>query len=381
VLAQGSVASFEVRFENGCSHNVDLIAREALHPSLAPGPLRIRLRVPAAGSVVWRYRIDPRRRGTPTLGPLTVRLLGPWGLAWGQRDLLPPRSHRVYPQTRFDGKAGRLLALAHRRELGRSPLGTAGEGAEPYGVREYRPGDALSRIHWKASARHQRLISRELAWERGRPLVIVLDCARAMVCLDGGRSKLDHGLAAALALTRVAAGRGDRVTLIAISNRVERLVRVRPTARGIAEAYGALFDVASHLVEPAYDLAAETLQRIESRRATVLFLTSVVDLASAAMLRESLARVRRRHRVILVNLADPELMALAVGMPGDVGEALAKTAALEVVLANRRLGRQLRRSGVHAITTAADRLTWSSLEAYLRLSTSRRRRAGTSYVR
>ena len=37
----------------------------------------------------------------------------------------------------------------------------AGSGTELFGVREYRAGDALRRIHWRASARHGELVVRE----------------------------------------------------------------------------------------------------------------------------------------------------------------------------------------------------------------------------
>ncbi len=368
ILAQGSGAACEARVTNAGSRLVTLVAREALHPALAEGPLRRAFAIAAGETVRWLYTVVPRRRGEPVLGPLSVRVLGPWGLGWAQRELLPPEPRRVYPQTRWDGRVGRLLALAHRRELGQAPLRTQGIGREPYALREYRPGDPMTRIHWRASARHARLIAREDTWERGRPLVILLDGARAMVSLDGMRSKLDHALAAALALTRVAVGRGDRVTIVAFSDRIERLVRVHAGTHGLARAYGALFDLPARLSEPAYDVAAEALERAETRRATAVLFTSVVDLAAAELLRESVLRLRRRHRVILMNLEDPELTRLALGEPATVEEAFAKTAALEVLLTNRRLGRQLRREGIHVVATPADRLTWAGLEAYLGLA-------------
>jgi len=37
----------------------------------------------------------------------------------------------------------------------------SGSGTEMFGVREYRPGDPLRRIHWRSSARHGELIVRE----------------------------------------------------------------------------------------------------------------------------------------------------------------------------------------------------------------------------
>jgi uncharacterized protein (DUF58 family) len=59
----------------------------------------------------------------------------------------------------------RFKALAKRpnvRELEASIAAPrAGSGTEMFGVREYRPGDPLRRIHWRSSARHGELIVRE----------------------------------------------------------------------------------------------------------------------------------------------------------------------------------------------------------------------------
>ena len=348
-----------------------LVAREALHPGLADGPVRAGLTLDAQGRARWTHALAPRRRGEHRVGPLTVRVRGPLGLAWSQRDLVPAEPRRVYPQVRWEGDVGRVLALAHRRQLGLAPVRLHGAGAEPYALREYRPGDPPRRIHWKATARHSRLITREDTWERGNRVVILLDCARAMASVDGRRSKLDHALAAGLALARVAAARGDRVGVVAFADRIERVVRVR--SRDVARAYADLHDVEARLVEPAYDLAAEQASRLEPRSATVVMLTSVVDLAAAELLREALLGLARRHRVLLVNLEDPELALLARHAPATVPDAFAKLSAVEILLANRRLARELRKAGVYAATTGADRLAWQALESYLGIRGARAR--------
>jgi uncharacterized protein (DUF58 family) len=372
LLVQGTRAALEVRVWSPA--RVVLVLREALHPAVAEHPLRRRLEVVPGAEAVWSYELLPRRRGDHALGPLTARVRGPWGFAWSQRDLIAPATQRVYPRVRWQGAVGRLLALAHRRELGRAPLKVHGAGSEPYALREYRPGDPPTRIQWKASARHQRLLTREDTWERGTRLVILLDCGRAMASMDGGRSKLDHALAAALALTRVAVSRGDRVTVVCVSNRVERVVRMGTGARAAAEAYAALYDVDARLTEPAYDLAVETVTAVEPRRAVVVLFTSIVDLAAAELLRRALLRLRRRYRPVLINLEDPDLVRLALGVPATAEEAFAKTSSLEMLLANRRLARRLQRAGIAVAMAAADQLAWRSLEAYLRLS----RREGPS---
>jgi uncharacterized protein (DUF58 family) len=342
--------------------------------------------VSTARPLVWPYDLVPRRRGEHLLAPVTVRLLGPWGLAWAQRDLLAGDRVRVYPQVRWEGRVGQLLVAAQRQRLGAMALQLQGAGSEPYALREYLPGDPLGKVHWKATARHGRLVSREDTWEQSARLVVLLDCARTMAATatdatettaavatgavggrGGGRGKLDYALAAALALTRVAAARGDQVSVVAFSDRIDRTVRVRSGARSARQAYAALFDVEARLVEPAYDLAAEAVSQLEARRATVILLTSIVDLASAELLRESLLRLAGRHRPLLINLEDPDLRRLAVGEPATPVEAFAQVAALEIVLANRRLAKHLQRGGIRVIGSAADQLALATLEAYLAL--------------
>ena len=365
LLVQGAPDELAVEVRNASHRKVTARLREGLHPALAAEPARTETELPAGGTVRWSVPLAPRRRGEHESGPTTARVLGPWGLAWSQRDLVAPESQRVFPQVRWQGRVGQLLALAQRKRLGWTPRRLQGVGSELYALRDYQAGDPLSRVHWKATARYGKMVAREDTWERGSRLVVLLDCARAMASLDGKRSKLDHALAASLALLRVAVGRGDAVTLIAFSDRVERTVRVRSGGREVSAAYAALYDLEARRVEPAYDLAAEAAFGVESRGATVVLLTSVVDPAAAELLRASLLRLEHRHRPLLVNLEDPELHALAEAAPETPAEAFAQVSCLEILLANRRLATRLRRAGVRFVSTSADRLALETLSAYL----------------
>jgi uncharacterized protein (DUF58 family) len=365
LLVQETPAEVAMTVATSAPRPVSLLLREGLHPALAEAPLRRRLEARGPGEIRWTWSLTPRRRGEHQTGPLTARVLGPWQLAWAQRELLPGETVRVYPQVRWEGRVGQLLVLAQRRRMGQIPLRMHGVGTEPYALREYLPGDPLSKIHWKATARHGRPVSREETWERSGRLIVLLDCARAMASMDGHRSKLDYAVAATLALTRVAAARGDQVTIVAFADRVLRTVRVRSGGRGAGLAYEALYDVEAQLDEPAYDLAAEAAFDVESRSATAVLFTSVVDLAAAELLRESLLRLGRRHRTLLLNLEDPELRRLATAAPDTPPQAFAQVASLEILLANRRLARHLRRGGIRVVSTPADRLALEALEAYL----------------
>src|SRR5262249_30863673 len=194
---------------------------------------------------------------------------------------------------------------------------------------------------------------------------------RSMASTAAEGSKLDAALAASLALTRIAASRGDRVTILAFSDRIQRLVRLRSGPAGAHEAYVRLFDLEARLVESAYDLAAMEAERLEPRRSTAILFTSVVDLAGADILRGALTALARRHRVLLANLEDSELTELVRGTPSSAQEAMAKVSALEVLLAIRRVVSSLRRAGIGVFRAPADRLALKTLDPSLALQRGR----------
>lgn len=347
------------------TRSASLFLRETLHPALAVEPYETRLQVPAGHAQRFEVELAPSERGEHLSGPLTVRRLGPWKLCWSQRQLVDPEAIRVYPRIRWGGRVGQLLALAQRSELGAVTLDQRGLGGELYSLRPYQSGDARNRIHWKASARRGHLVTREDAWERGTPVVVLLDCGRAMSARADSLAKLDHSLAASLALTRLAAGRGDKVTIVAFSDRIERTVRVRPGQKGLASAYRQLYDLEPCARESLFDLATEHVLQMNLPRSTVLVMTSIVDLAIAELLLSSLEKLARRHRPLLINLEDPTIRQLAEEPPATVPEAYAKISSLEILLRNRQLTQQLRHQGTPAVTAPADQLALETLESYL----------------
>ena len=79
---------------------------------------------------------------------------------------------------RFASLAGRWQA----REMEASIAAPrAGLGSELFGVREYRPGDSLRRIHWRSTARRGELIVREYEPPGARLLTMVVDARPATV--------------------------------------------------------------------------------------------------------------------------------------------------------------------------------------------------------
>jgi uncharacterized protein (DUF58 family) len=117
--------------------------------------------------------------GNTTVGPLTVDILGPGGffettLSWDETIEIEVRPHA--PRNLHIGEGGRPFSTLY----GEHKTGRAGSGLEPYEVREYQPGDSLSRIDWKATARLNHPHVREYEQTTTNETALVVDHRHAM---------------------------------------------------------------------------------------------------------------------------------------------------------------------------------------------------------
>ena len=122
------------------------------------------------------YRVPTNRRGRYTLGPITLTVTDPFGLArrsWvtGAPDevTICPRVHELRPPP---GAPGRLRSASPFAVRFHAP---AVDGEEFLTLREYAVGDDLRRIHWRSTARTGELVVREDEAQWQPRAVVLLD--------------------------------------------------------------------------------------------------------------------------------------------------------------------------------------------------------------
>ncbi|MFB9661654.1 DUF58 domain-containing protein [Glycomyces mayteni] len=131
---------------------------------------------PGARSVV-NYTITPGSRGAYELGPLTVRTSDPFGLAVSVQEF--PVTTELIVTPRIQPLRSLLLPGGAGMSSGESASHTVAiTGNDDIAVREYRNGDDMRRVHWKASAHRGQLMVRreEQPWENNA--AVLLDVRR-----------------------------------------------------------------------------------------------------------------------------------------------------------------------------------------------------------
>lgn len=129
----------------------------------------------AGREIRWLVRTRCTRRGQYRLGPASLESGDPFGLFTISKDATQPHHVLVLPATDpifdFNVPSGYLPGggALHQR--------TSQVTANAVGVRDYAPGDGLNRIHWRSTARRDRLIVKEFEIDPKVDVWIVVDAS------------------------------------------------------------------------------------------------------------------------------------------------------------------------------------------------------------
>lgn len=153
---------------------VDIRNQKRLFPSMlimvgAPTAGHAVLLIPPGGSAPVRIEKVFPGRGRQPLGELMLLSPFPFGLVLRGGSFDPGITCLVYPAPR--AVPWRFVSEAEYRGEG-TQINLAGMGGDHRGLRDYLPGDSLSRIHWKGWLRHRRLMTREFDAEGGPPVML-----------------------------------------------------------------------------------------------------------------------------------------------------------------------------------------------------------------
>lgn len=116
------------------------------------------------------YRTVFPRRGRYILRRIQLLTRFPFGLVEKGFSAIQPQEFVVYPALY---KADEVAAMLSS-EIGELEARRKGEGTSFYGLREYAPGDPARRIHWRSSARSQRLVVVEHERDELRKITLIL---------------------------------------------------------------------------------------------------------------------------------------------------------------------------------------------------------------
>jgi uncharacterized protein (DUF58 family) len=164
-------------------------------------------------SCVWSDPVTFPHRGRFKLGPLVAEATDPFGLFRLHRKLDRGKEVLIYPATLalpyFWAEPRLTNGAARAYRFNNEPEGMVS------GIREYVPGDSLSRIHWRSTAHRGKLTVKEFDIDPSEKLWIILDLEQASQSGSGREASGEYGITIAASILNRYIDSGKEVGLIA----------------------------------------------------------------------------------------------------------------------------------------------------------------------
>lgn len=368
-VSRGIPEALPLGIERDVTLRVESLSRQRidvfdLHPGAWPVQgLPQSLKLAPASASTFSYRLRPTVRGDALFEGVQLRLASSLRLWRQSRVAGVPQRVRVYPNFAPLTKFALFSAEQASRLVGAHLKRRRGEGTDFNQMREYRVGDSLRQIDWKATSRSRKLISREYQDEKNQQLVMLLDTGRRMMAQEGELAHFDHVLNAALVVSYLALRQGDAVGLFA-SGGMSRWVAPKRGMATIDTLLRASYDLQPQPVATDYLAAATELSLRQRRRSLVMLVTNVRD----EDIEDLLAAVRllqKRHLVCVASLRERSLDEALGEEVRDLPDAIRAGAVARYLEQRTAAHEALRSHRVMVLDVASEELPAALVERYL----------------
>lgn len=327
-ITVGESAEVTLIVENlGSAPTATMLLFDAVPGSMGTALRRIAPRLQPGESRRITFSITPTRRGRFALGPLSVVALDPLGLVRIRRSFRSIDSILVTPRV-----VPLTAGTPHAEHLGHGDAtmaALAARGDDDVVPREYRVGDDLRRIHWRASARSGQMMVRREEQPWTRQAMIVLDDRRSVHHGTGPDASFEIALSAVASIgshllrsgfqilvtgldgqpitTRLSGVDGRHLLLDTLAVATFR-ENIAEGDHGTSQAWRADFVIA---IVTADDTVGGILAHQQARRSQDLGIAMILDpqdwggISPGADSIAQLARSGRWHAVVLPRSIDP----------------------------------------------------------------------------
>ncbi len=199
---------------------------------------------------------------------------------------------------RIEIRARRLVANVF---LGEYHSVFRGRGIEFSEVRQYEPGDDVRAIDWNVTARMGAPYIKQYIEERELCVMLVVDVSASSAFTTSAMTKRELAAEVAATLAFAAVANGDRVGLIAFSDRIELFLPPGKDRRHVLRIIRELLYLDPQGRGTDIAMALSYLARVTRRRSIVFLLSDFFDGGYEPQLRAAAIR----HEVVALSLADP----------------------------------------------------------------------------
>jgi len=303
-LSKDNPGIIPLRIKNERNKDLNLRVGLPFPDDIRPDRDELDIFVPAGNTesaVPWSC--VPDKRGNFAINSCYFETSSPLGF-WNARGKSPCQSViRVYPN--LMGERKRLAAIfLNRGNFGMHTHRMIGQGRDFEKLREYMPGDSFDDIHWKATAKRGKPVTKLFQIERTQEIYVLIDSSRLSARAAGTEPALEHFMTSALTMGLVAEKQSDLFGTVVFSNRIRRFIRASGGKAHYNACRDAIYTLNSEMVSPDFGELSTFIRLRLRRRALLMILTDLGDPMIAESFLKDISLVCNQH-LILVTMIKP----------------------------------------------------------------------------
>jgi len=197
------------------AHNLEIEDNFTPRPPTTQNPIILIRGLLPGKAIDVDYQQECYMRGSYMIGPIIITHSDAFGLFFISQRLEVLTPLLVYTQTFMIKELPKLAGGGRVSWYGIETAHISGDEHEFYGIREYQPEDPIKNIHWRSSARLQKLVVQQFERCSETQVTIALDLMKENNIGSGKETTLEYSIKIAASLAKYLIGHKHAIQFLA----------------------------------------------------------------------------------------------------------------------------------------------------------------------
>lgn len=318
-------------------------------------------------SIAHKYTIYPKTRGEYQFGKTKVLLSTPLGLLQKMVSYDLESKVKVVPSI-LQYKKFSFLAYTNRlAEVGVKKVRKIGSSTEFEQINEFKRGDNIKRINWKATARRNTLMVNHYEDQQAQNIYFLLDKGRMMHMPFNGLSLFDYAVNSSLSLAGVAQHKGDKIGMITFSDVIGSWLPASKVGNQASKISQELYHQKIRQKETDFSRLYKNIRLQLKGRSMLIMYTNFDSMVSLNRQMKYLKAISKSHLLVVVTFLNEEIVELANSKTKGERNFFDQTIAEKFLQEKQQIVQELNLAGIYTIATLPEELTVNSINSYLKI--------------
>jgi len=246
-----------------------------------------------------------------------------------------------------------------------------GENDEFEHIMNYKQGDNIKSINWKATSRKGELMVNHFENTKSQMVYCIIDKGRSMEMPFFGLSLLDYAINTCLTISNIVLKKYDKIGMLSFDKNVDTRISASDIQNQINRISRALYNQQTAFSEPNYEKLYFYIRNFIKRRSILFLFTNFEQTADFERNLPYLKALNKMHLLIVIFFKNTEIEKNLIPIPTKMNNIYYNVISREAIIEKEKLVDVLKLHGIQAILTDPKSLSINTINMYLEIKAKR----------